>query len=540
MSRGPSGRDVIAGVSVALVLAPQSLAYAQLAGLPPVHGLYAAVAAPMAAALFASSPYLQTGPVAMTSLLTLGALAGFAPVGTAEFAAYAALLALVVGVSRIGLGLLRAGVIGYLLSAPAVSAFTTGAALLIISSQLPTLFGVPADADNPLVGALGVLAQPRAWDVATLALGLGVIAVIRGVRRLHPLAPGVLVATAAALVLVRIVGPVGTSVGRLDLELPPAPSELPWTALPQLVLSGIVIAVVGFAEPASIARRYASQERQRWDPARELVSQGVANVASGLAAGFPVGGSFSRTAVNRMAGATSRWSGGITGLAVLLMLPLAEVLATLPRAALAGLVIAAVTALVDLPALLRYWRLSPMQGVVATATLVATLALAPHLELAVLVGVGLALAVHLWRELHLPVRTSIEGATLRLRPSGVLYFASAPGLEDTLLDLLAAHPDVDRVEIDLSALGRIDLTGMLALRAIVEDVAERSEVALVNVPPSARRLVGRVMPEHDDTSQDGSSPPPDPPEATAAQPTAAQPTAAERTSTLEDDRGATH
>ena len=489
---------MLAGISVALVLAPQSLAYAALAGLPPVHGLYAAVAAPVAAALFASSPYLQTGPVAMTSLLTLGALAGLAPTGTADYAVYAALLALVVGVARIGLGLARAGVIGYLLSAPAVSAFTTGAAVLIISSQLPTLVGVRAEADNPLVEALMVLGRPGEWDWATVALGLGVIAVIRLVRRISPLAPGVLIATAGALVLARVVGPIGTPVGQLDLQLPPSPGELPWHALTQLLLPGLVIAVVGFAEPASIARRYASAERQRWDPDRELVSQGVANLASGLAGAFPVGGSFSRTAVNKMAGATSRWSGGITGLAVLALLPLAGLLATLPRAALAGLVIAAVTSLIDLGALRRFWRLSPMQGLVAIGTLAATLALAPHLERAVLIGVGLALAVHLWRELHLPVHTSVVGRTLRLRPSGVLYFASAPGMEDTVLDLLASHPDLDRVEIDLSALGRIDLTGMLALRSVLDDIAERCEVVVVNVPPSARRLVGRVLPDHAD------------------------------------------
>ncbi len=242
----PSGRDVVAGVSVALVLAPQSLAYAQLAGLPPVHGLYAAVAAPIAAALFASSPYLQTGPVAMTSLLTLGALAGVAPLGSAEFAAHAALLALVVGVARIALGLIRAGVIGYLLSAPAVSAFTTGAALLIICSQVPTLArpgrlcGEPARRGRPGAG------RSRRVGSGHGGTRVGVIVVIRVARRLNPLVPGVLLATVAALVLVRLVGPIGRPVGSLDLELPPSPADLPWPSLPGLVLSGVVIAVVGF------------------------------------------------------------------------------------------------------------------------------------------------------------------------------------------------------------------------------------------------------------------------------------------------------
>jgi SulP family sulfate permease len=394
-------------------------------------------------------------------------------------------------------------VIGYLLSAPAVSAFTTGAALLIVGSQLPTLLGVRSGADNPLLAGMSAVSRPGEWDRASLALGLGVIAIIRLSRRIHPMVPGVLVATVTALVLVRVVGPIGPSVGALDLALPPSPAALPWAVLPDILLPGLVIAVVGFAEPASIARRYASLERRRWNPAQELVSQGVANIASGLSAGLPVGGSFSRTALNRMAGARTRWSGAVTGLAVLALLPLAGLLATLPRAVLAGLVISAVTSLIDVPALHRFWRLSPAQGVVAVGTLVATLALAPHLERAVLIGVGLAMAVHLWRELHLPVQISVEGTTLRLCPAGVLYFASAPAMEDTLLDALAAHPPVERIEIDLSGLGRIDLSGMLALRAIIDDLTVRYPVDVVGIPPTAERLLGRVLPEHASSADAG-------------------------------------
>ncbi|MFN0281571.1 MAG: SulP family inorganic anion transporter [Kineosporiaceae bacterium] len=489
----PSRGDVLAGTSVALVLVPQSLAYAQLAGAPPVHGLYTAIAAPLAAALFASSPYLQTGPVALTGLLTLAALQTQVPVGTESFAASAALLALVVGVARILLGVLRAGVIGYLLSAPAVAGFTTGAALLIVASQIPTLLGEPSTSSNPAVAAARALAHPDRWDLGALALALGVVALVRACRRLNPLVPGVLLATVGALTLVAVLGPIGAPVGRLDVRPPDFPPVLPWGQLPSLLLPGLVIAVVGFAEPAAIARRYATAERQRWSPDRELVAQGVANVAAGLASGLPSGGSFSRTALNRLAGATSRWSGALTGLAVLALLPLTAVLSTLPRAALAGLVIAPTVSLIDVHVLRRYWRLSPAQALVAGVTLLATLVLAPHLERAVLVGVGLALVVHLWRELHLPVQVELDGRTLRLRPYGVLYFASAPGLEDRLLALLLEHPQVDHVVIDLGGMGRIDLTGMLALRALIDDFSARVDVEVVNVSPTAARLVDRVL-----------------------------------------------
>ena len=491
--RGPARGDLLAGVGVAFVLTPQGLAYAQLAGLPPEHGLYAAIAAPLAASLLGSSPYLQTGPVALTSLLTLGAVEAQAEVGTADFAAHAALLALIVGVARVVLGLLRAGVIGYLLSEPAVAGFTSGAAVLIVSSQLPTLLGVKVSASNPLWGATSALAEPGRWNLAAVALGLAVLAGIRLGRRVHPLFPGVLLTTVAALILNRLAGPFGDPVGTLPIAVPDIPPNLPWGSLQLLILPGIVIAVVGFAEPASIARKYATADRQRWEPNRELVAQGAANLAAGLVGGLPTGGSFSRTALNRLAGATSRWSGAITGFTVLLLLPLAPVLSHLPRAALAGLIMAPTVSLIDMGAFARYWRWSPVQAGVAGGTFLATLVLAPHLERAVLIGVALALGVHLWRELHLPVRVELDGGTVRLYPHGVLYFASAPGLEDRLITLLAQHPDVERVVISLGGLGRVDLSGMLTLRSLLVRLTERFDVVVEDVPPTATRLVERTL-----------------------------------------------
>lgn len=183
-----------------------------------------------------------------------------------------------------------------------------------------------------------------------------------------------------------------------------------------------------------------------------------------------------------------------TGVTVLALLPIAHILVPLPTAVLAGLVIAAVTSLVDVRALVQYWHWSRPQSAVATVTAVATLLLVPRVERGVLVGVGLALAVHLWRELKVRVPSRLVGNTLHLWPSGVLYFGSAPGLERTLNEIIAGHPEVDRVIIHLGGLGRLDLTGALTLRDIADE-AEASviEVEVKEMPGHVTRLLDRVL-----------------------------------------------
>jgi SulP family sulfate permease len=485
---------VVAGVSVALILVPQSLAYAQLAGLPPVHGLYAAAAAPVLAALAGSSPYLQTGPVAMTSLLTLGALSPLAATGSADFVAYAAVLAVVVGCVRVVLALLRAGAFAYLLSEPALHGFTVAGALLIVASQVPPLLDSPASSDNPLVSAGAALASPDRWEPTAVALGLTTVLLLVLARRAGPLFPGVPLVAGAGLLVGGLTGYPGELVGSIPTGLPAVDVGLAWSALPQLLLPGTVIAVIGFAEAVAIARRYAGEERQRWEPNRELLGQGLANVASGFAGGYPTGGSLSRSALNRAAGATTRWSGALTGLLVLCALPVADVLAPLPRSVLAALVVAATLSLLDVRVFARQWRLSPLQACVAGATSVATLASAPRIERGVMVGVVLAVAVHLWRELRLDVETRlVDGRVLHVWPQGVLYYASAPALQDRIVDAVAQHPDATELVLHLNGLGRIDLSGMLAIRALLSDTVP-IPVTIADVPAHGRRLVSRVLP----------------------------------------------
>jgi SulP family sulfate permease len=290
-------------------------------------------------------------------------------------------------------------------------------------------------------------------------------------RRVAPLFPAVLVVTIAAIVVSALIDYEGLTVGRLAGGLPPFTIDLPWDQVPAMLLPSLVIALVGFAEPTAIARRYAAADRHDWDPNREMASQGLANLVAGFGGGFAIGGSFSRTALNRLAGARTRASGAITGLAVLVFLPVAGLIAPLPTAVLGAIVIVAVTPLLTLRPMRALWDYSRPQAVIAAATFAITLALAPRVDRAVLVGVVLAIGVHLWRELNVTVPSWTEGSVLHLRPGGVLYFASAPAMEAALTRLLEEHPDAVRLVVHCGGLGRIDLTGALALRSVLTTMA---------------------------------------------------------------------
>jgi sulfate permease, SulP family len=492
-------RDVVAGISVALVLIPQSLAYAELAGMPAERGLYAAALPPLAAAFFASSPYLQTGPVAITSLLTFGALSELATPGSGEYVALAVLLALLVGLVRLAIGLARSGVVAYLMSQPVLLGFTSAAAILIVLSQMPTALGVDPGRDGVVERAAEAVAHPNAWETAAVMLSLVTLALVVGGARVHALFPGVLVAAAVGIAYSELAGYDGATVGSLGGALPPFSVDFPWDSLATLLLPGFVIALVGFAEPAAIARTFAAQERKRWDPNREFVSQGAANVAAAVSGGFPVGGSFSRSALNRLSGARTRWSGAVTGLLVLAFLPFGSALSPLPDAVLAAIVIAAVVGLIRLLPLVRLVRYSRGQFAVGAATFVLTLALSPHVERALVIGILLSIGLHLRRELSLEVTSWTEERTLHLRPRGVLWFGSARTLEDAVLELLAAHAEAGRLVVHLDGLGRIDMTGALALRALLQDAREAGvAVAVVDVRPRWRGLVARVIEREDD------------------------------------------
>jgi SulP family sulfate permease len=469
------------------------MAYADLAGMPPIHGLYAAAAAPILAAPFVSSRYLQTGPVALTCLLTLGALAAIATPGSTEYVGLAALLALVVGATRLLIGLLKLGAVAWLMSQPVLQGFTLAAALLILGSQVPAALGTEAVGRGVLEEAGRALANPTAWTPGAVLLSLVTIALIRGSKRIHRLFPGVLVAAAIGLGASLAGAPVGPPIGDIAGRLPPLNLDLPWASLPAMIVPGIVIALVGFAEAAAISRTFASEDRERWDPNREFVSQGIANVAAGVLSGFPVGGSFSRSSLARAAGARTWKAGAITGIVVLVALPFASLLAPLPRAILGATVIGAVLLLLDPRPLLSVWRRDRVQAVIGWATFGATLASAPHVEYGVLIGVGAAVMVHLWQEMAMDVPDAVEGNTLTLRPAGVLWFGTAARLEQEWIDAIGANPEATRLVIDLAGLGRIDYSGASVLAALVSEARKTGLVVdVTGVPPQARKILDRV------------------------------------------------
>jgi len=481
-------------VSVALVLVPQSLAYAQLAGVPAYRGLYAATLPLIVAAMFASSPYLQTGPVAVTSLLTFGALSTLATPGGGEYVELAIALALLVGVVRLVIGLLRAGVVAYLISQPMLLGFIPAAAILIVASQLPAATGTSAEGDGILESAAWTVMHPQEWHTSSVLLAVAVIVLVIGGRFLHRLFPSVMVAVVGGVVYSQLTGYGGQTVGEIPEGLPPLSFSLPWSDLHELVLPAVVIGLVGFVEPSTIARSYAAAERRPWSANREFVSQGAANVASAIVGGVPVGGSFSRTAINRLAGARTRWSGAVAGAAVLLFLPFASSLSPLPTAVLAAIVIGATATLIRPGPVLRLAGLSRPQFLVAGTTFILTLALSPHIEKAIAIGVGLAVAVHLWRELRLEVPSWLEDGVLHLRPRGVLWFGSAARLEETFLALLGTVGDAQRLAVHLDGLGRIDITGALALRRLLEEARSAGlAIEIIDIRPRWAGLVENVI-----------------------------------------------
>lgn len=490
----PARGDLLAGLSVTLVLLPQAVAYAVLAGLPPRSGLVVAGVSTIVAAPFVSSPLLQTGPTAITSLLTLGTLASVSATTGADVVGLAALLALLVGLVRVVIGWRGAGEVAYLVSEPVLLAFTSAAGLVIMLSQLPKLLGSDAAGDGVAVTALLALGDTGDWVITSLVLGAIAISVVYVLAEVNPLLPGVLIAAAGGIVAAIVLDLDVALVGDVPNALPVLDLGLPWSTVPQLAVPALVIGLVGFSEASAIARSFATESGQRWSADREFVSQGVANIAAGLVGGMPVGASFSRSAINRRAGATSAWSGVVTGVLVLVALPFAGIIEQLPKSVLAGIIVAAVLGLIDPRPWLELRNYSRQQFGIALITYVLTILFAPQIQWAVLIGVLLVIGAHLRRERKLEIDADVTSTTLRLHPVGLLHFGAVQRLEDQVRDLLADHPEVDRLVVHLGRVGRTDVTGALVLRRLLREAASRGiEVRLEDITATSRKIIGRVL-----------------------------------------------
>ena len=259
-------------------------------------------------------------------------------------------------------------------------------------------------------------------------------------------------------------------------------------------MPALIIGLVGFSEASAISRSFATAAGSRWSADREFVSQGMANIAAGLVGGMPVGASFSRSAINRTAGARTPWSGVVTGIIIIVALPFAGVIADLPVSVLAGIIIAAVLGLVDPRPWLELRNYSRQQFGIALVTYVLTVLFAPQIQWAILIGVLLVIGAHLRRERRLEIDADVTATTLRLHPIGLLHFGSVQRLEDQVRGLLSEHPEVDRLVVHLGRVGRTDVTGALVLRRLLREAASRGlTVRLADITKPSRKILGRVL-----------------------------------------------
>lgn len=493
------GADAIAGLTVAAMLVPQGMAYAALAGMPPVTGLYASTVPLVAYALLGSSGQLAFGPVAIVSLLTASTLAPLADGDPSRYVTLAATLAVLVGAVQLLLGALRAGRLTTLLSHPVVSGFTSAAAIVIATSQLDDLLGV--DIGSPDGWLQRATALARSLDqthLLTILVGVAAIgALVLGRRLLGPRAPTALAVVVAATVLVPTLGLDARGVeviGEVPRGLPP----LLWPDLsPSLLLAllpgAVLIALLSYLEGISVARRLATETGDRIAPDRELAASGAANLVAGLVSSFPVAGGFSRTAVNHQAGARTPIASLVTAGGVLVaLLALAPLLSTLPHAVLAAVVVTAVASLVDLRGAHHIWHVDRSDGLALGITFVGTLALG--VEIGIGVGIAASLLISLWR-VGRPRIEVVEGNDEDLiRVEGALLPASAATLTTTVDEHLALRGStLRRLTLDLSGVPSTDHSGAHAVTTLRSSCRSHEvELQLVGACPSVAEKLRRA------------------------------------------------
>lgn len=497
--------DALAAVIVTIMLIPQSLAYAQLAGLPPQVGLYASIAPLLVYAVFGSSRVLAVGPVAVVSLMTAAAIAPHAAPGSDGYWAAAMALALLSGAMLLVLGLLRLGFLANFLSHPVISGFITASAVVIAASQLKTLLGIRAQGETLPALLQSIAAHLGETHLLTLAIGASALAFLFWVRKgLKPLLLRLGLAPRAADMAAKA-GPVAAIVATTALTwafgwhaqgvriVGEIPQGLPPLTLPafdpqlwrELALPALLISVVGFVESVSVGHTLAAKRRQRIVPDQELVALGASNLSAAFTGGFPVTGGFARSVVNFDAGARTPAAGVLTagGLALASLL-LTPALYHLPQATLAATIVVAVLSLVDLRVLRDTWSYSKADFAAVTATLGVTLALG--VEQGLVAGIAVSLGLHLFRTSrpHVAVVGLVPGTQhfrnllrhrvltsprlLSLRVDESLYFANARALEDALNQEVAARPQLQHVVLQCSAVNAIDASALESLEALAQ------------------------------------------------------------------------
>ena len=501
--------DLVAAAIVTIMLIPQSLAYAMLAGLPPEIGLYASILPIVAYALFGTSRALAVGPVAVISLMTLTAASSIAPPGSAEFIAAALVLALLSGVMLIAMGVLRLGFLANLLSHPVVSGFITASGLIIATSQLKSILGVSASGEAMPELVATLVANLASVNLPTLIIGVASTAFLFWVRKgLKPLLMS-LGLKARTADLTAKAGPIAAvavstlAVVLLDLEaqgvkvVGQIPQSLPPFTVPlfdadlwqRLAIPALLLSVIGFVESVSVAQTLAAKKRQRINPDQELIGLGAANVAASFTGGYPVTGGFARSVVNFDAGAETPAAGAFTAIGIAIAaLFLTPFLASLPIATLAATIIVAVLSLVDVKTPRHIWRYSKPDFAAMAATVLVTLL--AGVEPGVIAGVGLSLALFLWRASrpHAAIvgrvpetehfrnvkrhKVLTDPRILTIRIDESLTYLNARWLEEFVLEQVAEHPELRHLILMCSAVNAIDASALESLEAINHRLAD--------------------------------------------------------------------
>ena len=492
--------EISAALTVAVVMIPQSVAYAGLAGMPLVTGLYATFLPALFAVLFSASTRLSVGPSALTSVLVGASLVGLAEPTTAQWISLAVWLAILSGGIQLALGLTRAAWVLNLVSSPVLAGFSQAAALLIIASQLPALIG--------LQGPLASLRHAPQFDFQALAYGAAsLVAFVLG-KRFFPRLPMVLLVIAVAGALGKWTGysAHGAVIGALPAGLP----SFYWPGLPDLnalgalVVPALVIALVSSLELAASAKIESQRDGKRWDASQDLVGQGMGKLAAAFSGAFPTSTSFSRSAITLYAGARTGWATVFaTGVVLLVLLFLTPALYHVPRSVLAAVVVTAVAGLFKPQVLLRLWRIDRIEAGTGIVSFAVTVLTAPRIYWGVLAGVLMGLSHFLYLRLHpriIEVGLHPDGS---LRDRGVwdlpplaphlyavrmdaeLDFASATALERTVVEYLAAHPQVRHVCLFAHPINRVDATGVEMfgqLRKLLDERGIRLHISGLKLP----------------------------------------------------------
>ena len=515
-TRGDLSRDLSAALVITVMVVPQGMAYAMLAGLPPIYGLYASTVPTVVYALFGTSRHMPVGPPALMALLTFTSVSAIAEPGTERYIGLVLLLALMVGMLQLALGFARMGLIANFVSHPVLGGFIYASAVIIVVSQAQHLLGLPPSDEHSTPGMAAELWRHIGeTDPVTLLIGALAIAAIPLLFRLAPRLPGSLIAVAASTLAVYllaldergvdIVGNVPR--GLPHLSIPPFDLE----AVRLLLPAALIVAFVGFIESISVAKAIAARERYRIDANGELKALGLANVAAAFFSGFPVAGSFSRTAVQHQSGGRTQMASVATALLVVVtLLFLTPLFYYLPNAALAAVIVVAVYKLIDLREARRVFETRRADGIALAITFLLTLFVG--VEEGVVAGALFALLAFIRRTAYPNVAelgyVEDEDAFLGLRsypdakvfPEALilrfdarLYFANIPFLEGQLASATADRPRLKWVVIDCRGVNGIDVTAIEGLEALISEYEARNiEILFTHMKHQVRQPLSRA------------------------------------------------